>query len=133
MPLFRFRRFATFLAAVSRFLAEALSVPEPPFPGAFRDIVSEYLRERPDFPLRSVVVAHPYCPRFASHLKRFKYRSDRSASRRFESAIGKLADHARAHLPRNAIVTYPPSPFFRTLSRGYDHTAVLAAEFAKRS
>lgn len=118
---------------VVEFFRKAISTYERPFPEAFADLASEYSRQRGDFPFSQAFVAHPYSPDFASELKRFKYRADRSAIRRFEHGLRRLAEAALANAPRDAVVTFPPSPFFRTLLRGYDHTALLAKAFAKYS
>lgn len=118
---------------VVEFFRLAISVHEPPFPEALIDLAPEYIRQREDFPFSQAFVVHPYSPDFASELKRFKYRAERSVIRRLEHGLRRLAKAARSNAPPDSVVTYPPSPFFRTFFRGYDHTALLAKAFAQYS
>ncbi len=109
------------------------SIWKPPYSKAFSDVSDAYRRELPDFPFRTAFVAHPYSEDFAKDLKRFKYRAERSALQGFDGSIRTLAEICRARVPKNAFVAYPPSPFSRTLLRGYDHTALLAERFSRYS
>lgn len=113
------------------FFRDALSLPEPPYPEAFRDLANEYREEISRFPLLSVWVAYEYSREFSSDLKRFKYRAERVALEKFDDGLRRLARICRDEIPKNAFVVYPPSPLSRTLLRGYDHTALLAERFAE--
>lgn len=116
---------------IFRTLIDIFSLPDPEYPKAFFDLADEYRREIPDFPLRGAYVAYAYSQSFAQDLKRFKYRSDRVLLSRFSPGLRALGEHCRRSVPRNAFVAYPPSPFSRTLIRGYDHTELFARIFAQ--
>ncbi len=111
-------------------IKDVFSVWEPPYPKAFSNVLEIYRKEYPDFPFHAAFAAHPYSEDFARDLKRFKYRAERSALDKFDVSLRKLAEICRTTVPENAFVAYPPSPFSRTLLRGYDHTALLAGRFA---
>lgn len=125
-------RFVIF-SLFSVWFRKVFSLWKEPYPSSFSDVCSTYRKEFPDFPFQTAFVAHPYSESFAQDLKRFKYRAERSALEEFDQSLRTLARICRSVVPKKALVAYPPSPFSRTLFRGYDHTALLAERFARYS
>ncbi|MDQ1343820.1 MAG: competence protein ComFC [Patescibacteria group bacterium] len=118
---------------LAKWISDVFSLPENPYPRAFDEVSGYYRKEIPDFPLVSAWVAYAYSAHFATDIKRFKYRAERSVLERFDEGLRRLAEICREEVGDDAFVTYPPSPLSRTLFRGYDHTALLAERFAKHA